>query len=73
MEDCGRYAKYPPHQCEVTLLNPVREREIPQQKLVIVEQNLTKHHESLVRQLVNTTAYGNIKTLTNIQFMLGFP
>ena len=33
---------------------------------------LTKYHKSLVRQLVNRTAYGNIKTLTNIQFMLGF-
>ena len=58
--------------CEVTLLNPVREREIPPQKLVMVAQNLTKCHKSLVRQLVNTTAYGNIKTLTNIQFMFGF-
>ena len=72
MEDCGTYAKYPSHQCEVTLLNPAREREIPPQKLVMVEQNLTKYHKSLVRQLVNTTAHGNIKTLTNIQFMLGF-
>ena len=33
---------------------------------------MTKYHKSLVRQLVNTTAHGNIKTLTNIQFMLGF-
>lgn len=72
MEDCGTYAKYPSHQCEVTLLNPAREREIPPQKLVMVEQNLTKYPKSLVRQLVNTTAHGNIKTLTNIQFMLGF-
>ena len=72
MEDCGTYAKYPSHQCEVTLLNPAREREIPPQKLVMVEQNLTKYNKSLVRQLVNTTAHGNIKTLTNIQFMLEF-
>ena len=39
---------------------------------MMVEQNLTKYHKSLVRQVVNTTAYGDIKTLTNIQFMLGF-
>ena len=72
MEDCGTFAKYPPHQREVTLLNPVRETEINPQRLVMVEQNLTKYHKSLVRQLVNKTAYGNIKTLTNIKFMLGF-
>ena len=73
MEDCGTYAKYPSHQCEVTvLLNPAREREIPPQKLLMEEQILTKYHKSLVRQLVNTTAYDNIKTLTNIQFILGF-
>ena len=72
MEDCGTYTEYPSHQCEVTSLNPVREREIPQWKQVMVEQNLTKYHKSLVRQLVSTTAYGDIKTLTNIQFMLGF-
>lgn len=72
MEDCGTYAKYPSHQSEITPLNPVREREIPAQKQMMVEQNLTKYHKSLVRQLVNTTAYGDIKTLTNIQFTLGF-
>ena len=71
MEDCGTYTKYPSHQCEVTSLNPVREREIPQRKQMMVEQNLTKYHKSL-RQLVNTTAYGDIGTLTNTQFMLGF-
>ncbi|XP_068757874.1 uncharacterized protein [Montipora capricornis] len=72
MEDCGTYAKYPSHQSEITPLNPVREREIPPQKQMMVEQNLTKYHKSLVRQLVNTTAYGDLKTLTNIHFMLGF-
>ena len=38
----------------------------------IVEENLTKYHKSLVVQLVNTIANGDIKTLTNMQFMLGF-
>ena len=33
---------------------------------------MTKYHKSLVRQLVNTTANGDVKTLTNLQFMLGF-
>ena len=72
MGDCDTYAKYPVHQSEETPLNPVRMREIPPQKQVAVEQSLTKYHKSLVRQLVNTTANGDIKTLTNMQFMLGF-
>lgn len=72
MRDCDTYAKYPMHQSEETPLNPVRMREIPPQKQVAVEQSLTKYHKSLVRQLVNTTANGDIKTLTNMQFMLGF-
>ena len=66
------YAKYPVHQSEETPLNPVRMREIPPQKQVAIEQCLTKYHKSLVRQLINTTAKGDIKTLTNMQFMLGF-
>ena len=51
-DNCAAYAKYPPHQCEVTLLNPVRETEINPQRLVMVEQNLTKYHKSLVRLMV---------------------
>ena len=72
MTDCSTYAKYPAHQIEETSLCLVREREVPLEKKKIVEENLTKYHKSLVRQLVNTTANGDVKTLTNLQFMLGF-
>ena len=41
-------------------------------KKKIVEESLTKYHKSLVRHLVNTTANGDVKTLTNLPFMLGF-
>ena len=72
MGNYGIFAKYPVHQSEETPLNPVRLREIPPQKQMVVEQSLTKYHKSLVRQLVNTTANGDIKTLMNMQFMIGF-
>lgn len=71
MTDCGTYAKYPAHQIEESLY-PVREREVPPEKKKIIEESLTKHHKSVVRQLVNTTANGDVKTVTNLQFMLGF-
>ena len=45
---------------------------MPPEKKTIVEESLKKYHKSLVRQLVNTTANGYVKTLTNLQFMLGF-
>ena len=65
MTDCGTYAKYPAHQIEETSLCLVREREVPPEKKTIVEESLTKYHKSLVRQ-------GDVKTLTSLQFMLGF-
>ena len=37
-----------------------------------VEGNLIEYHKSLVMKLVNTAANGNVKTLTNLQFMVGF-
>ena len=35
-----------------------------------VEGNLIKYHKSLVMKLINTAANGNVKTLTNFQFMV---
>ena len=49
MEDCGTYVKYPSHQCEVTLLNPVREREIPPQQLVMVEHILISYIDFIMK------------------------
>jgi len=72
MTDCGTYAKYAAYQIEQASLYPAREREVPPDKKKIIEESLTKYHKSLVRQLVNTSAYGDVKTLTNLQFMLGF-
>ena len=43
----------------------------PEQRKV-VDVSLTKYYKYLVIKLVNTTAHGNVKTLTNLKFMLGF-
>ena len=49
-----------------------KEREVSPQQKKVVEQNLIKYYKSIVMQLVGTTANGNVKTLTNVQFILGF-
>ena len=38
----------------------------------LVEDALHQYHKELVLELLNTTANGEVKTLTNLQFMLGF-
>ena len=38
----------------------------------VVEDNLIRYHKSIIMQLVGTAANGNVKTLTNLQFILGF-
>lgn len=50
----------------------LKEREVSQQQMKVVRENLIKYHKSIVMQLVGSTANGNVKTLTNLQFMLGF-
>ena len=42
------------------------------EKKKAVEVNLIKYHKLLVMKLFNTAANGNVKTLTNLQFMVGF-
>ena len=49
-----------------------KEREVLPHQKKIVEGNLIKYYKSILMQLVGATANGNVKTLTNIQFMLGF-
>lgn len=37
-----------------------------------LEGRLTQYYKSIVIKLLNTTAHGDVRTLTNLQFMLGF-
>lgn len=49
-----------------------KERKVTQQQKELIKEDLIKYHKSIVMQLVGATANGNVKTLTNLQFMLGF-
>ena len=71
MQHCHNITKYPVTTYTETLLGS-KEREVSQQQKKVVEENLIKYYKSTVLQLVGTTANGNVKTLTNLQFMLGF-
>ena len=55
------------------VLNTAKGRKVTAEQKKAVEGNLIKYHKSLVMKLVNTAANGNVKTLTNLQFMVGFP
>ncbi|KAJ7394588.1 hypothetical protein OS493_000406 [Desmophyllum pertusum] len=57
---------------ETTASPSVREREVHPEQTKVVEDSLTRYYKSLVIKLVNTTAHGNVKTLTNLKFMFGF-
>jgi len=50
----------------------LKEREVSQQQVKVIRESLIKYHKSIVMQLVGSTANGNVKTLTNLKFMLGF-
>lgn len=70
-QHCGNITKYPVTANKDTL-PASKERGVSQQQMKVVEENLIKYHKSIVMQLVGTSANGNVKTLTNLQFMLGF-
>ena len=49
-----------------------KQRSVPAVRKKLVEDALHQYHKELVLELLNTTANGEVKTLTNLQFMLGF-
>ncbi|XP_068724074.1 ATP-dependent helicase wrn-1-like [Montipora capricornis] len=71
MPHSDNITKYPVTAYKGTLPTS-KEREVLQLQKKVVEDNLIRYHKSIIRQLVGTAANGNVKTLTNLQFMLGF-
>jgi len=47
-------------------------RNVSADRKKLVENALNQYHKELVLKLLNTTAKGEVKTLTNLHFMLGF-
>ena len=70
--DCNQHAAFPKSEDLQAVFHSSREREVTAEKKKAVEVNLIKYHKLLVMKLFNTAANGNIKTLTNLQFMVGF-
>ena len=71
--DCSSYCNYP----NTLLIQNVNEgtckqRSVSAVRKKIVEDALHQYHKELVLELLNTTANGEVKTFTNLQFMLGF-
>ena len=72
--DCSSYCNYP----STLLSQNVNEGTCKQRgvsafrKKKLEEDALHQYHKQLVLELLNTRANGEVKTLTNLQFMLGF-
>ena len=72
MPDCGSYSSFPLSQGEAADPASVKKREVREEQRKAVEGRLIQYYKSIVIKLLNTTAHGDVKTLTNLQFMLGF-
>ena len=72
LPDCGTFARYPVSQAEVKNTASGKKRKVDTEQRKTVEGCLTQYYKSIVINLLNTTAHGDVRTLTNLQFMLGF-
>jgi len=70
--NCSSYAKYPTIDIQTENGASVKERNVSADSKTLVEDALNQYHKTLVLKLLNTTANGEVKTLTNLHFMLGF-
>lgn len=72
LPDCKEYANYLIPASDGTSMCAVREREVLLHERKLVEDALIKYHKSLVMKLVGITANGDVRTLTDLQLILGF-
>lgn len=70
--DCGTRVKYTTVDSQDNNQGSGQERSVMAQDKKLVEEALIQYHKALVMKLLSTTANGEIKILTNLQFMLGF-
>lgn len=50
----------------------IEKRQVDAEQRKTVEGLLIQYYKTILIKLLNTTAHGNVRTLTNLQFMLGF-
>ena len=72
LPDCGALAAYPFFQEKVNNGASIKKRQVDAEQRKTVEGLLVQYHKTILIKLLNTTARGDVKTLTNLQFMLGF-
>lgn len=72
MPDCGTFASYPGAQKKENNGASIEKRQVDAEQRKTVEGLLIQYYKTILIKLLNTTAHGNVRTLTNLQFMLGF-
>ena len=72
LQDCKVFAAYPVQCGESPSYFSVQQSEGNAEEKKDVQDHLILYYKSLVIKLLNMTAYGEVRTLTNLQFMLGF-
>lgn len=72
MPDCYSFSSFPVSQGEEADPASVKKRKVHKKQRKAVEGHLIQYYKSVVIKLLNTTAHGDVKTLANLHFMLGF-
>lgn len=72
LPDCGAFASYLVSQAEVKNTTLGKKRKVDTEQRKTVEGRLTQYYQTFAIKLLNTTAHGDVRKLTNLQFMLGF-
>ena len=70
--DCSSYCNYPSQVIQNVNVGTRQQRSVSADSEKLVENALNRYQKTLVLKLLNTTANGEVKTLTNLHFMLGF-
>ena len=72
LPDCGAFASYPGAQEKENNGESLKKRQVDAEQRKTVEGLLIQYYKTILIKLLNTTAHGDVRTLTNLQFMLGF-
>ena len=74
LPDCGAFASYPSAQekenngASIT----IKKRQVDAEQVDAVEGLLIQYYKTILIKLLNSTAHGDVRTLSNLKFMLGF-
>ena len=72
LQDCKVFATYPVQHSQSPSYFSAQQRQVNAEEKKKVQDHLILYYKSLVIKLLNTTAHGEVKALTTLQFMLGF-